>query len=198
MAARWQELAAPETGWRVLDVAPGAYTITGDSTAYPVDDPAALPLAEHHFDLVTCRYALRSFPDSFRFMLEAARLLRPGGILLLQDTLLPDDERAAGYVNAFLKLRDPRHIRAYAGYEWEGTALDGGFQVALTEPFAYTVPLLDLERTPLYTPYVIERLHILLKQAPPAVADWLRPRCPGTADAAFTHHALILKAVKPA
>ena len=199
MAARWRELAQPEAGWHVLNVTAQTCSVTGDgeSTEYSITDPAALPLAENRFDVVTCRNVVRGFPDGYRFMLEMRRVLKPGGILLVEDALLPDGERAAGYVNAFLKLRDPRHIRAYTGYEWEGTALDAGFDVALVERFTHSAPLLDPTPEQPYTPYVVERLHILLRQAPQAVATWLQPRCPGTADAHFTQHTIILKAVKP-
>ncbi len=199
MAVRWRELAQPEAGWSVLDVSAQTCSVTGDeeSTEYPFTDSAALPLAENRFDLVMCRNTVSGFPDGYRFMLEAGRILRPGGVLLMEDTLLPDGERAAGYMNAFLKLRDPRHIRAYAGYEWEGTALDAGFEVALVERFTHSTPLLDPTLEEPYTPYAVERLHILLRQAPQEVATWLQPRCPGTADARFTLHTIILKAVKP-
>ncbi|MCB9452712.1 MAG: class I SAM-dependent methyltransferase [Anaerolineaceae bacterium] len=194
--ARWRELAQPQTGWVVLDVAAQTYTVTdaGVSQSAPLTDPVNLPLPDGHFDLVTCRNAARCFPDSYRFMLEVARLLKSGGVFLMEDALMPDDERAAGYVNAFMKLRDSGHIRAYAGYEWEGTALDAGLQIAQAEPFAYTVPLLDPEQV--YTAYARERLHILLKQAPQAVREWLHPHCVGTDDAAFTAHTFILKTVK--
>ncbi|MCB9453299.1 MAG: class I SAM-dependent methyltransferase [Anaerolineaceae bacterium] len=199
LAARWRELAQPEASWHVLEVTTRGCIVTssGVSTTLSVTDPTALPLAENRFDLVTCRNAVSGFPDSYRFMLEMRRVLKPGGILLVKDVLLPDGERAAGYVNAFLKLRDPRHIRAYADYEWEGTALDAGFEVALVERFTHDVPLLDPNAEEPYTPYRVERLHILLRQAPQAAAAWLQPHCPGTADARFTQHTIILKAVKP-
>lgn len=197
MRSRWRELAQIETGWDVLDIAARTYTINSDVKEHLRGETAILPPVDNRFDLVTCRNAIHEFPDSYRFMLEVGRVLKPGGLLLLEDTLLPDNERAAGYVNALLRLRDPHYKRAYAGYEWEGTALDAGFEVVLVERFAYTVPLIDPEHQPHYTRYVAERLHILLRQAPQAVVDWLQPHCPGTADAAFTRHTVILKAMKP-
>jgi hypothetical protein len=47
------------------------------------------------------------------------------------------------------------------------------------------------------TPAVIERLQIMLAQAPRAVADWLRPQCAGTPDAAFDRHRLLITGRKP-
>src|SRR5262249_14270444 len=69
----------------------------------------ALPFADNVFNLVTCRSAAHHFPDVFRFVQEAARVLKPGGRFVVEDHVLPEDQKAAGYIEAFERLRDPSH-----------------------------------------------------------------------------------------
>src|SRR3712207_7244418 len=47
-------------------------------------------------------------------------------VLAVLDHLLPDDERAMTYIEAFEMLRDPSHHRAFNEYEWRGMFLDAG------------------------------------------------------------------------
>ena len=70
-------------------------------------DAEGLPFKDKRFDLVTCRIAPHHFPHVDEFVSESARVLKPGGLFLLQDHVLPEDEKAANYVDGFEKLRDP-------------------------------------------------------------------------------------------
>src|SRR4051794_1763461 len=92
-------------------------------------DAESLPFAENAFDLITCRVAAHHFPDISRFVQESARALKPGGRFVVQDHVLPEDAKAAAYVEAFERLRDPSHNRALADYEWRGAYLDAGLTV---------------------------------------------------------------------
>ncbi|MEV0643792.1 class I SAM-dependent methyltransferase [Phytomonospora sp. NPDC050363] len=60
-----------------------------DALASPValcqGDALALPFAGGSFDTVVCTFALCSIPDTARALSEMARVLRPGGSLLLLD-----------------------------------------------------------------------------------------------------------------
>jgi ubiquinone/menaquinone biosynthesis C-methylase UbiE len=160
-------------------------------------DAENLPFAANTFDLITCRIAAHHFPDVFRFVRESARALKPGGMLLVQDLAAPDDERAARYVDSFERLRDPSHGRCYAGYEWEGLYLDAGLTIDLTEQHRRTAKLLEWAGQQGSGDTVIERLHVLMMQAPAAVHEWLNIRCAGTADAAFDHVYIIIAGRKP-
>ena len=72
-------------------------------------DGGTLPLPDETFDLVTCRVALHHFPDQAAAIGDWARVLKPGGRLVLVDNIGPDDPEACQYVNTFEKIRDPSH-----------------------------------------------------------------------------------------
>ncbi|KXK23418.1 MAG: Methyltransferase type 11 [Chloroflexi bacterium OLB15] len=144
------ELAAPKPDWLALDVATGGgataltfaphvkQVIATDLTPKMLEaarsriapeatnilfsdgDAENLPFVENSFDLITCRIAPHHFPEPFRFVQEVARCLKPGGVFILQDLTVPDDEQAARFINSFERLRDPSHARMYAEYEWRG------------------------------------------------------------------------------
>ncbi|MBK8026767.1 MAG: class I SAM-dependent methyltransferase [Chloroflexi bacterium] len=159
-------------------------------------DAEALPFRAGMFDLITCRIAAHHFPDVFRFMLECARTLKPGGTLIVQDQALPDSREDAAYVEAFEKLRDPSHVRALPVYEWQGAFLDAGLTVDDTLLVTRDAPMVEWAERQGCTPEVIEHLHILMIQAPEPVAKWMNIRCAGTADAIFDHTHVIVKGTK--
>jgi len=169
------------------------------NVVYSASDAENLPFADNSFDLVTCRIAPHHFPDCYRFVQECARVLKPGGLLLVEDHLAPDDERAARYLDSFERLRDPSHVRAFADYEWQGMFLDTGLAVEHNEPIVKSgsklVPWAERQGC---TPETIDRLQVMMAQAPVAVAAWVRPQCVGTPDASLDHHYLIIAGRKGA
>jgi ubiquinone/menaquinone biosynthesis C-methylase UbiE len=168
-----------------------------DNVVFTAGDAEQLPFLANSFDLVTCRIAPHHFPDCFHFVQECARVLKPGGRLVVEDHVLPDDERAARYIDAFERLRDPSHFRAHAGYEWQGMFLDAGLQVEQVETLTKAgVKLIPWAERQGCTPAVIQHLQIMLVQAPNAVAAWMNPQCAGTSDAAFDHHYILIAGVK--
>jgi ubiquinone/menaquinone biosynthesis C-methylase UbiE len=167
------------------------------NVAYSAGDAEQLPFADGVFDLVTCRIAPHHFPDCFRFVQECARVLKVGGRLLVEDHVLPDDARAGKYVDSFERLRDPSHARAFAVYEWQGMFLDAGLAVEHIETLSKSNnKLFPWAERQGCTPAVIERLQLMLAQAPAAVAEWLHPQYASTPDAMFDHHYIIIMGKK--
>jgi ubiquinone/menaquinone biosynthesis C-methylase UbiE len=54
--------------------------------AYVAADLSCLPFADHSFDGITCGYVLEHLPDAALGLSELARVLRPGGRMLLLTT----------------------------------------------------------------------------------------------------------------
>ncbi len=156
-----------------------------------------LPFAPRTFDLVTCRIAAHHFPDPVRFVVEAARVLKASGRFWLQDHVLSEDARTARYTDGFEKLRDPSHHYALPRSEWLAAFAAAGLRVEHCEELVKRHPFRAWAARQGCTPEVTDRLYRLLVGAPPAAAEWMRPRALGTPEASFVnHHILILGRVR--
>lgn len=169
----------------------------GEKVSYLACDAERLSFPSQTFDIVTCRIAPHHFPDPFRFVMEAARVLKSGGRLAVQDQLTPTDERAARYLDSFERLRDPSHVRVYDELEWRGMYLDAGLTVDHVEHARHRTTLQVWAERQDCTPAVVERLHILLARAPEAVRAWVNPAAEGTSVATFDHVYILICGTKP-
>src|SRR6266481_6044978 len=66
----------------------------------------ALPFAASTFDLVSCRIAPHHFDDVGKFVAEAARVLRPGGVFGLVENISPDTSMMEGDADALSAAAD--------------------------------------------------------------------------------------------
>jgi ubiquinone/menaquinone biosynthesis C-methylase UbiE len=162
------------------------------NVAFRPADAEDLPFGDRTFDLVTCRIAPHHFPDCPRFVREGARVLKTGGTLLVQDHALPEDHEAARYIDAFERLRDPSHNRAYSESQWVNMFQAAGLKVEHTEQIVKRHRFIPWAERQECTPQVIERLVSLVGQAPQAVTEWMQPRGFGTPEAAFINYHIIL------
>ncbi len=159
-------------------------------------DGENLPFVEPIFDLVTCRIAPHHFPDCARFIREGSRVLKPGGMLLVQDHVLPEDETAARYVDSFERLRDPSHHRAFSHTEWVGMFEQAGFRVKHTEEILKRHQLIPWAERQGCSLEIFEQLGRMLDEAPPLVVEWLQVEKLGTPDASFVNHHILIAGCK--
>jgi ubiquinone/menaquinone biosynthesis C-methylase UbiE len=162
------------------------------NVSFKLADAEALPFAAGEFDLVTCRIAPHHFPDCARFVRSSASVLKAGGLLLVQDHVLPQDEPAARYVDDFERLRDPSHNRAFSEPEWIALFEAAGLEVSHTEQLVKEHTFLSWVERQRCPPDVIQRLNRMIQQAPAAVKAWLRPRRFGTPEATFVNHHILI------
>ena len=73
-------------------------------------DTHALAFGDRTFDVVTCRHAFHHYRDGDLAMSEMARVVRPGGRLVITDTISPDDAEVATAMHAIELARDPSHV----------------------------------------------------------------------------------------
>jgi ubiquinone/menaquinone biosynthesis C-methylase UbiE len=93
----------------------------------------ALPFASASFEIVACRMTTHHFAALPRAVAEMARVLSPGGRLLIVDTMVPEDDELDREINEIEVLRDPSHVRNYRPSEWRTLLTGAGLTVVDAE-----------------------------------------------------------------
>ena len=155
-------------------------------------DAEDLPFERDRFDLVTCRIAPHHFPDVRLYLRECARVLKAGGVLMLQDQLLPDEDEAAQFVDAFERLRDPSHNRAFNQGEWTVMFGAAGIAVEHCETCIKRHQFLPWARRQGNDDATIAQLTQMLRAAPPAARAWMDPTDWGREAATFVNRHIII------
>jgi ubiquinone/menaquinone biosynthesis C-methylase UbiE len=147
---------------------------------FVLGDAEHLPVPDASVDQVTCRYAAHHFPRPAAAAREWARVLAPGGRLLLVDVVSPDDLAADTVLNAAEVLRDPSHVRDHTVAQWFAMLVEAGFiaedlgRFPLRLEFALWT---ERMRTP---PEVAAQIRALFAAAPATVRDVLQIEDDGT------------------
>jgi ubiquinone/menaquinone biosynthesis C-methylase UbiE len=88
-----------------------------------------LPFADASFDIVTVRQAPHHFADIRRAVREMARVVKPGGRIVVVDSTSPEDDELDRQYNHIERLRDPSHVRNYRGSEWCAMMEEAGLRI---------------------------------------------------------------------
>src|SRR6266702_2939984 len=102
---------------------------------FQVADAEQLPFPAEAFDRVTCRIAPHHFPNIAQFVREVARVLKPGGLFLLIDCMVPGDPELDTFDNTVEKWRDPSHGRSCTAEEWQTFFIQAKLTIEHTEFF---------------------------------------------------------------
>lgn len=195
-----RDLVPPQPGWQVLELS--GSTMKMSLPPRPTDhlleaNVRQIPFRTQSIDQITLdrRTMEVEIDDLFPVFLAAAQVLKSDSTLVFNDVCMPDDDYAAYYVNAFYGLGDLTHQRGIPPYRWEELLFGVGLQVERTEILRKHIRLVDWAKG--CPPVVVQRLQVMLKQAPPLVADHLRPFAVGTSDTMFTHSLMAIVARKP-
>jgi SAM-dependent methyltransferase len=118
----------------MLAAARGFITSRGAANVeYVVADAERLPFLDASFDLVTVRIAPHHYADVAQAVREMARVLRPGGRLVVVDNVAPEDEALDAMLNDWERRRDPSHVRAYTAAEWRAFLAGAGLRMTHAE-----------------------------------------------------------------
>lgn len=85
---------------------------------FEVGDAQALPYTSESIDLVVCRKAAHHFYQVPQAVREWARVVKPGGKVLLVDSISPEEPEIDQFLHEIESLRDPSHVRNYRISEW--------------------------------------------------------------------------------
>lgn len=96
-------------------------------------DAQDLPFDDASFDIVTCRIAPHHFDDLTTALREVARVLKPGGRYVLEDSVAPDDAGAARFLHEVEVMRDSTHLRTLTVAQWVESVERARLSVAHTE-----------------------------------------------------------------
>lgn len=88
-----------------------------------------LGFLDNSLDIVSCRTAPHHFENVDLFLDEVSRVLKPGGVFVLSDTVTPEEEDTAEWMNDIELRRDTSHIRDWAPSEWLQAIENRGFAV---------------------------------------------------------------------
>jgi SAM-dependent methyltransferase len=86
---------------------------------FEVASAETLPYPDGEFAIVTCRLVAHHFPSLAPALTEMARVLRPGGQLIIVDIISPEDAALVDFINHVEVLRDPSHSRDWTLSEWD-------------------------------------------------------------------------------
>lgn len=92
-------------------------------------DAEKLPFDHECFDIVTCRIAPHHFPNINKFIESVHKVLKPGGMFLLDDNVSPENDDQDQFYNKIEKKRDYSHYRAWKKTEWIRMLEEKGFNI---------------------------------------------------------------------
>jgi ubiquinone/menaquinone biosynthesis C-methylase UbiE len=139
-------------------------------------DAEALPFEAGSFDLVTCRLAFHHFPNPRQAIAEFARVLKPGGVLGFTDNIVTPDKQAAGYYNAYEKLRDPSHNWVYPLVRLQAMFEEAGLKVEATRELSKEFEFHNWADRQRVSPGNKEKLLEMMRHIPEALQPLFAPR----------------------
>jgi ubiquinone/menaquinone biosynthesis C-methylase UbiE len=181
----------------MLEAAQALLEESGCSAAFVAAEADALPFADGTFDIVTCRIAAHHFPDAQAFLLEAARVLKPGGRLGFQDQTLPPQATSAVLTDEFERVRDPSHNQAYNVEGWLTLLQRAGFEVAQRELVDKRHDFAEWTMRQDCSDACIAELEQMMAEAPEGMRAWLEPEYEGVRLLAFRNRHLVILGTKP-
>jgi SAM-dependent methyltransferase len=142
---------------------------------FEIADAESLPFHDAEFDVVTARFAPHHFPQPAAFVAESARVLRPGGRLIIFDNMAPEDAELDAFVNRLEAWRDPSHVRSHRSSEWQSMLKAAGLVIEAADPLVRKpYPFADWTARQSMPQEERDALERWLLQAPPACAEFFR------------------------
>jgi ubiquinone/menaquinone biosynthesis C-methylase UbiE len=189
-----------------LDIAPGMLDRTRElavarglgNVQTALEDVESLAFPDASFDAVTCRIAPHHFIDIDAAIAQIARVLKPGGVFVVEDSIVPDDQQLDAYINDLERVRDPTHVRSLTIAQWKAKLQAAGLHVERSTIHRKLHETADwIERAGLSEDGVA-RVYQALRDAPPKAIEHLAIAYGEDGRAIeFSDEKVILRARKP-
>ena len=142
-AASGAEVVALDLTPEMLDQGRRLASARGASVSFREGDVADLPFPDASFDLVTSRFSAHHYTRPGAALAEVARVLAPGGSLLLIDAVAPEDAAQDTFLNAIEVIRDASHVRDHSVAQWCGMLGAAGFAPDVLETWQIEIDFDD-------------------------------------------------------
>ncbi len=142
--------------------------VEADIHELPFDDET---FDDEQFDLVTCRRAAHHFSDIQEALAEMVRMLKPQGLLLIDDRCVPEDDFVDSVMNRLDWLHDESHVREYRPSQWQAILEEAGCRVVTLATYIRHRPLTSL--TECVSPQNVAQIYGLLDSLSPVQCQLL-------------------------
>jgi ubiquinone/menaquinone biosynthesis C-methylase UbiE len=136
-------------------------------------DACALPLSSNQFDLVACRHAAHHFAQVAQAIGEWARILKPGGKVVVADSVSPEEAELDSFLNEIEVLRDPSHGHNYRISEWLSLLAEAGFTASLVRSWSIPLDLPSWTQRIQTPPASVAQIERLFADAPSLTSERL-------------------------
>ncbi|HNS01729.1 MAG TPA: methyltransferase domain-containing protein [Anaerolineae bacterium] len=136
--------------------------VVADIHELPFDDET---FDDEQFDLVTCRRAAHHFSGIQEALTEMVRMLKPQGLLLIDDRCVPEDDFVDSVMNRLDWLHDESHVREYRPSQWQAMLEAAGCRVVTLATYIRHRPLTSL--TECVSPQNVAQIHGILDSLSP-------------------------------
>jgi SAM-dependent methyltransferase len=134
-----------------IDITPAMITVARREAAsegianatFELGDAVATGLGSSEFDGVITRFSVHHLPVPARLFAEAARLLHPGGKLVIADHLADEDPEARAWAQEIERLRDPSHWAGLTANQLRALGDRAGFELERERQTAFELDFDD-------------------------------------------------------